>query len=200
MVSLLPFLPTSSWNHVSESSRGSFLKWKFDHATILIKIINESPLPLRETPDSEQGYKAVYVSTPPYVQAQLWLLPHHISDQTSFRCLDESNSFPLTSPCTSCSFSCKIFPLPFYWDDWQCPSRHSGSDFTNLSPQIFAKLRFTFCTSLLRCHFLRQPTHHLYVSPTITLRLLTLIHSSSYHTSQLHWWYIHLLTDVSTPL
>lgn len=34
------------------------------------------------------GLQAIYVLTLPYVQAHLWLLPHHISNQTSFSRLD----------------------------------------------------------------------------------------------------------------
>lgn len=98
----------------------------------------------------ESGYKVVCVLTPPYMQAHLWPPLFHISNQISFRHLDES------TPAQVIPSGYKIFHLSLYLDDWQAPIHQVGTLEIFPLPQSHA----TSCSSLLKCHLFRQPSPH----------------------------------------
>ena len=75
---------------------------------------------------------AIYVLTLACVQAHLGLLPHYISNQTSFSHLDEFCPFPPSRLCKLFALAAR-FPGPFYLDNWQTLLHCSGSNW--LSPR-----------------------------------------------------------------
>ena len=139
-------LSTSNCNHLLQQAH---LKLNFDHITTPIKAINESPLPSRESLDPCVGLQGC-VLTPPYVQAHLWPLLHHISNQSSFSHLDESRSFPpITLPfAQAIPSSCKVFPLLLYLNNQHASLHHSGRKLRNLSPQITCSLLVVLCSNV----------------------------------------------------
>lgn len=112
---------------------------------------------------------AIYVLTLACVQAHLGLLPHHISNQTSFSHLDEFVLSHLPD-CTSYLLSLQDFLVHFIWITGKLLFTVQVATVEGFPPDVCTAQAY-FCRCQLRCHLFSKPSLT-DTSPTLMLHPL----------------------------